>query len=190
MTRRILVINGHPDPDKERFCAALCAAYVAGAASRGHEIRRVEVGALDFPLIGSMRQFMQDEPPAPIRRVQEDVAWADHLVVVHPLWLGGAPAKLKGFLEQVLRPDFALSNASGRVEGLLKGKSARVIVTMGMPTPVFRWVFGAHGLKALERGVLWICGLRPIRHTILGGVDQGPRGAWLDEVKGLGWKGA
>ncbi|HET8696394.1 MAG TPA: NAD(P)H-dependent oxidoreductase [Gammaproteobacteria bacterium] len=38
---------------------------------------------------------------------QAFIAWADHLVMVYPLWLGEMPALLKGFFEQVLRPGFA-----------------------------------------------------------------------------------
>jgi putative NADPH-quinone reductase len=188
MARKVLVINGHPDPRKERFCAALCAAYVKGAATRGHEIRRLDVGALDFALVRTADDFAMAEPPAAIRKAQADVAWADHLVVIHPLWLGGTPALLKGFFEQVFRYGFALSTERA-MKGLLKGKSARVIVTMGMPAPVFRWVFGAHGLMALERGIFWISGMGPIRHTILGSVETGPRARWLETVEGLGWKG-
>lgn len=187
MARRILVINGHPDARKERFCAALCAAYVKGAASRGHEIRRIDVGALDFPLVQSADDFAKAEPPEVIRRAQADVTWAQHVVVIHPLWLGGLPARLKGFLEQVFRYGFALS-ADAPMKGLLKGKSVRVIVTMGMPAPVFRWVFGAHGLKALERGVFWLSGMGPIRHTVLGAVETGPRERWLRTAEGLGWQ--
>jgi putative NADPH-quinone reductase len=187
MARKVLVINGHPDPRKERFCAALCAAYVKGAAARGHDIRRLDVGALDFGLVGSADEFTAP-PTDVIRKAQGDISWADHLVVVHPLWLGGTPARLKGFFEQVFRYGFALSTERA-MKGLLTGKSARVIVTMGMPAPVFRWVFGAHGLKALERGIFWVSGMGPIRHTILGGVETGPRARWLATVEGLGWKG-
>lgn len=34
---------------------------------------------------------------------------AEHIVFVSPLWLGTMPALLKGFLEQVMRPDVALA---------------------------------------------------------------------------------
>ena len=33
--RHILVVNGHPDPAPERFCAALCDAYEEGAVEAG-----------------------------------------------------------------------------------------------------------------------------------------------------------
>lgn len=190
MARNVLIINGHPDPRPERMCAALANAYCAGASRAGHRVRRIDVGSLDFPLITSFEDFANGDIPPVIRETQASVTWAQHIVIVHPLWLGGAPAQLKGFLEQVFRYGFALGMPGEKTGGLLKGRSARVIVTMGMPAPVFRWVFGAHGLKALEQGILWLSGMKPIRHLILGGVETGPRARWLKDVEALGAQAA
>jgi putative NADPH-quinone reductase len=188
MPRKVLVINGHPDPSCERFASALAGAYVAAASKAGHQIRRIDVGALQFDLIRTQAEFTDQEPPQVIREAQESIAWADHLVIIFPLWLGTAPAVLKGFLEQVFRYGFALSRPGEPIRGLLRGRSARLIVTMGMPAPAFRWIFGGFGVRTLERGLLWISGVSPIRHTILGGVDGEParRRAWLAEVGRLG----
>ena len=188
MASRILVINGHPDASPDRFAAALAGAYVRGASAAGHQIRRLDVGALDFPLIRSQAAFRDAAPPAAIREAQEAIAWADHLVIVFPLWLGGAPALLKGFLEQVFRYGFAVNPPDQPMKGLLGGRSARLIVTMGMPAAIFRWLFGAFGVRSLERGVLWISGVSPIRRSVLGGVD-GPanrRAKWLRDMNALG----
>ena len=186
--RKVLIVNGHPDPSDERLCAALAGGYAKGASAAGHLVRRLDVGRLDFPLIRTAAEFAGGEPPPVIREAQAAVTWADHLVVIYPLWLGGVPALLKGFFEQVFRYGFALS-ADKPMKGLLKGRSVRVIVTMGMPAPVFRWIFGAYGLKAIERGIFWISGMGPIRHTILGGVDGKPAPRALKTVEGLGWDG-
>ena len=189
MIRKILIINGHPDPRPERLCAALAAAYAEGAREAGHTVRRIDVGALDFPLIASAEVFTDGDLPKPIRDAQAAILWAQQVVIVHPLWLGGLPARLKGFLEQVLRYGFALGVSGKMIKGLLKGRSARVIVTMGMPAPAFRWVFGAHGLKALEMGVLWLCGFKPIRHTVIGGVGASDMTRRLATVRRMGSEG-
>ena len=104
-TRRILIINGHPDAAPARLCAGLAEAYARGALSCGHEVRRASLGALDVPLLASQAEF--DTPPAAhIAALQADLGWANHLVLVFPLWLGGAPAKLKALLEQLMRHGF------------------------------------------------------------------------------------
>jgi putative NADPH-quinone reductase len=188
MVRKVLVINGHPDPSPERFAAALAEAYVRGAHAAGHQIRRLDVGALDFPLIRSQVAFVESEPPSVIRAAQEAIVWADHVVIIFPLWLGGAPAVLKGFLEQVFRYGFAISPPGEPVRGLLKGRSARLVVTMGMPGAIFRALFGAFGVRSLERGLLWISGVSPIRRSVLGGVEglASRRAKWLRDMQALG----
>lgn len=167
---KIVVINGHPDPAPQRFAAALAAAYAEGAAEGRHQVRRLAVGDLNLPPLASMAAF-SGPPPDQAAAVQETIAWADHLVLIFPLWLGGPPAALKAFLEQVFRPGFASGGRGLTMRGRLKGRSARIIVTMGMPAAAFRLAFDAAGLKAVTRGILRIAGIGPIRTTVIGGVE-------------------
>ena len=123
---------------------------------------------------------------------QTDIAWADHLVIFYPLWLGDVPAVLKAFLEQTMRPGFALQyREHGLPEKLLKGRSARVVVTMGMPAFFYKLVYGAHSVKSLERNILRFVGFRPIGRTIIGAVeaDADRRREWLEEMARLGAAG-
>lgn len=173
MSRRILLINGHPDPRPERFCAALADSYAAGAADGGHQLRRIEVGAQNYPLIRTAEEFEGTAEPPDIIVAQEQIRWAEHLIFIYPLWLGEQPAVLKGFIEQVFRYGFAISKADdGRFpERLLSGRTAHLVVTMGMPGPVFRWWFGAHSVRALELSVLRLSGITPTRRTLVGMVE-------------------
>jgi len=189
--RRILVIDGHPDARAGRFVHALATAYAEGARAAGHEVQSVSVAELDFPLLRTADEFERGALPPALRESQARIAWCEHLVLLYPLWLGSTPALLKGFLEQALRPGFAIG-ARGRQDGparLLKGKSARIILTMGMPALFYRWYYRAHSLKSLERNILAFCGFAPIRASIFGmvdSVDSARRGRWLLKVQALG----
>lgn len=198
-TRRILVIQGHPDASAPHLCHTLAAAYAEGARSAGHELRQVEVTTLDFPLLRSQREWEHGPLPAALQGAQDAIAWAEHLVLFFPLWLGDMPAVLKGFLEQVARPGFAFkADASGKADNPfnakgLKGRSARLVVTMGMPALVYRWYFRAHSVKALERNVLGFVGIAPVHETLIGRVDGlGEAGVrqWQDRLRALGAKAA
>jgi putative NADPH-quinone reductase len=101
------------------------------------------------------------------------------------------PTLFRGFFEQTFRYGYALDAGGkhGMVRKLLKGRSARIIVTMGMPAAVYRYYFRAHGLKSPESGVLGICGIGPVRSTLIGSVekfDAGYRTRWLEKVRELG----
>lgn len=191
MSKHIVIIQGHPDAQARHFGHALADEYAKGAQDGSHEVKRIEVAKLDFPLLRTKEEFEQGMPPVPIQQAQDAIKWADHLVIIYPLWLGSMPALLKAFLEQVLRPGFAFEygQSGGMAKKLLTGKSARIVVTMGMPAFIYRWVFGAHSLKSLKRNTLWFCGIGPVRSTIIGsieGMDEKQRMGWLDEMRGLG----
>ncbi|HTT38916.1 MAG TPA: NAD(P)H-dependent oxidoreductase [Burkholderiales bacterium] len=191
MARRILIIQGHPDSQAKHFGHALADAYQAGAEEAGHEVKRLAIAELDVPVLRRREDWEGGIASEPIRRSQEAIGWAEHLVLLYPLWLGAMPALLKAFLEQVLRPGFAFGREQAGKVGrpLLTGKSARIIVTMGMPALVYRWYFGAHSLKSLERNVLGFCGVRPIRASLIGMVEamgDAKRTRWMDEVRALG----
>lgn len=188
----ITIIQGHPDGDSEHLCHALADAYAAGASKGGHSPTRIDVARLDFDLIRSEEDFVHGTPPACIQSAQEAIKASDHLVLIYPLWLGTMPAILKGFLEQVFRYDFAFQPMdNGRFDKKLGGRSARIIVTMGMPAIAYRWYFGAHGLKNLERNILKFAGIRPIRNSLLGMVDKASeekRSKWLSHMRRMGAK--
>jgi putative NADPH-quinone reductase len=189
---RIVIVQGHPDPDGARFLRMLAGAYAAGAKEAGHEVRMIDIARLDFPLLASKDDYENGTPPPAIARAQKTIVWAEHLVLFFPLWLGTMPALVKGFLEQSLRPGFAMDKSGPIWRPLLKGRSARLVVTMGMPEPVYRWYYLAHGLKGLERNVFKFVGISPVRETWIGGVDElgeGGRARWLAKLSALGAAG-
>lgn len=194
MPRRIAIVQGHPDAGARHFGHALADAYAEGAGAAGHAVKRIEVAALDFPLLRSKAEFEHAVPPAAIADAQTTLAWAEHWTIVYPLWLGIAPALLQGFFEQTLRPGFAFDYLpKGRWRKRLGGRSARVVVTMGMPAFVYRWFYGAHSLKAFERNALGFVGIGPIRSSLIGmaaSPDPARHERWLARMRDLGRRAA
>lgn len=193
--KRILLIQGHPDWRSAHFCHALAGEYRSAAMNAGHEIRTLDVARLQLPLLRSAAEWQDGSPVAAIREAQASISWADHLVIVFPLWLGDMPAVLKGFFEQVLRPGFAIGKAKTSGEGrkMLKGKTARIIVTMGMPAFFYSLYYRAHSVKSLKRNILEFCGVSPVRTSIVGTVaaEAGEdRDEWLGKVASLGFRAA
>ncbi|WP_339703231.1 NAD(P)H-dependent oxidoreductase [uncultured Sphingosinicella sp.] len=169
---RILVIDAHPDPDPARFCHALADVYAESAVGAGHAVERLALSAIDIPVLSSRADWEDGEASPAIREAQAMIARAEHLVILFPLWLGDVPALLKAFLEQVFRPGFAFPTGPRKPNaGLLKGKSARIVVTMGMPALFYRWVYRAHSLKSLRSNILRFVGIGPIRETLIGNVE-------------------
>ncbi len=191
MGRRIVVIQGHPDAGGGHFGHRLADAYREAAEAGGHEVRLIDVAALEVPLLRSKAEWEAGQPTPDLQRAQESLAWAQHWVIFYPLWLGNMPAMLKAFLEQVLRPGFAVERGTKPLQWhrRLRGRSARVVVTMGMPARVYRWIYRAHSLKSLEHDILKFCGIGPISNSLVGMVEAGSdkrRRRWLERMARLG----
>jgi putative NADPH-quinone reductase len=195
MPKRILVIQGHPDGSEPHLCHALAASYANGAADAGHPLRQINLAEIDFPLLRSQKEWETGLVPASLKPAQDDIAWAEHIVFFFPLWLGDMPAVLKGFLEQVARPGFAFTREEGGNpwgNKALTGRSARVVVTMGMPAIVYRWYFRAHSVKSLERNILGFVGIAPVHETLIGltaNMKTEDTAKWLAKLKRLGFRG-
>lgn len=195
MSKSVCIVNGHPDPSTERLVRALCDAYEDGCRASGFGVSRINIGELDIEFLTSAEAF--EAPPAPqIVAERQKIAEADHMVLVFPLWLGGIPAKTKAFFEQAARSSFFVEEADGKAQWprkMMKGKSARLVVTMGMPGLVYKAWLDEGALRVLERGMLGLSGFGPIKHTILGGAgDLSDKKAerWMTRMRDLGSKAA
>jgi putative NADPH-quinone reductase len=173
MPRTVCIIQGHPHGSGKHLCHAIADAYADGARAARAEVRRVDLGVMTIPLLRDPADFLS-EPPEAIVAAQDAIRQAQHVVVVYPLWLGAMPAVVKAFFEQLCRKGFAIeaNTKGGWPKQMLKGRSARVIVTMGMPAAAYRLIFGAHGVRGFESGILGMAGIKPIRETLVGAVDM------------------
>ena len=190
MGKTIVILQGHPDNTAAHLCHSLAQHYLMGAEAAGHTVTCIDIAALDFPLLTSKSSWDSDSTPASLMDAQAAILKAEHLVIIYPLWLGGMPARLKGFFEQVLRPDLTgKGNDPLAWRKLLRGCSARVVVTMGMPALAYRLFYRAHSLKSLCRNILAFTGISPVRTTTFGMVEAASperRAGWLRKMETLG----
>lgn len=192
--KHIAIIQGHPDPGGNHFCHALAEAYIKGAKSSGHDVEVIDIAQIDFPILRVPREFEHDETPEAIKQAQRIIQSAQHLVIIYPLWLGTLPAYLQAFFEQTFRPGFAaLKGDEGKTwKKLLTGRTAHIVVTMGMPAFAYRWYFFAHSLKCLERNILGFCGIKTTKETLIGMVESigdKERKQWLEKMEQFGGEG-
>jgi len=188
MPKKILVILGQPQ--RRSYGGALAQAYAEGARAAGAEVKEIYLGELQFNACANA-----GPPPAALEpdlaRAQEAIRWAEHLVFVYPIWWGTIPALLKGFIERVFTEGFAVKfrDDSPWWDRLLKGRSARLIVTMNTPPLFYRWVFGRPGHNTMKKTILEFCGVKPVRITEIGPVrnsTDAKRRQWLGQVREIG----
>ncbi|WP_312288194.1 NAD(P)H-dependent oxidoreductase [Chryseobacterium gleum] len=189
--KKIAIINGHPHKDSFNFGVA--EAYKLGAVASGAEVREIVIRDLDFNpnLQFGYRKRMELEPD--LLKAWEIIQWADHMVWVHPVWWGGFPAIMKGFIDRLFLPGMAYKYRENSVwwDKLLKGKTAHVLTTLDQPGWYYRLFFGRPSVNQLRKSVLEYCGVKPVRVTYIGIIRNSKdeqRAQWLTKVKLLGKK--
>lgn len=191
MSKRILIINGHPNP--EAFNFGIAEAYKEGAIAAGAEVKEIVIRDLTFNpnLAQGYRHRTELEPD--LLTAWEKIRWAEHLVWVHPVWWGGLPAITKGFIDRLFLPGMAFRYRENSVfwDKLLTGKSAHIITTLDQPGWYYRLMFGRPSVNQLRRSTLQFCGITPVKVTYIGIVksaDETKRLRWLDKIRLAGRK--
>ncbi len=169
--KKITIIVGHPNT--ESLSGHIAETYEASACQAGHEVRRINLGDIQFdPILHKGYKQRQNLEPDLIK-IQEAVIWCDHLVLVFPTWWGDMPALLKGMFDRMWLPGFAYNmkkDGFGWVKRL-KGKSARLIVTSQTNPCILNWIFRS-SFTHLRFLTLWFSGFFPVRMTRIGTVEN------------------
>ena len=191
MSKKILIINGHPN--KNAFNYGIASAYKKGAVNSGAEVKEIIIADLDFNpnLKFGYQQRTELEPD--LIEAWEKIKWAEHLVWVHPVWWGGLPAISKGFIDRLFLPGFAYQYRENSVwwDKLLKGKTAHIITTVDQPGWYYWLFYGRPSVNQLKKSTLEFCGVKPVKVTYFGIVKTATnelRKKWLDKVEDFGRK--
>jgi len=143
MAKKIYILMGNPDSDGT-LSSEIATTYESAAKIAGHEVHRVNIGDLSFdPILHKGYKVIQELEPD-LKKVQEDLKWADHFVLIYPLWWSGTPALLKGMIDRMWLPGFCFhfwKNGMGW-DRMMKGKTARVITLSKMPPLFIRFTMG------------------------------------------------
>jgi len=187
--KKILIINGHPNSDSFNF--GLCEAYKKGALSSGAEVKEVVIRDLTFnPNLQFGYQKRMDLEPD-LQDAWEKIKWADHQVWFHPVWWGGLPAIMKGFIDRLFLPGLTFRYRENSVwwDKFLIGKTGHIISTLDQP-PWYYWlVYGRPSRNQLKKITLEFCGVKPVKVTNISPIknsDFSKRQRWLDKIEKLG----
>jgi len=192
-SKKILIVLGHPN-SKTSLCSYLAQCYYEEAKESGFEVNLLVLSELKFEpnlyVSYKEKQFMEPDLILSQNLIRE----SDHLIFIFPSWWSSMPALLKAWLDRVWLPGFAFQyqKKSPFPLKLLKGKSARIIITMDAPNWYYRIWNGAPGLKLLKIGTLNFCGISKVKTTIFGEVrtsTQAKREGFANKVKSLAKSG-
>lgn len=169
--KRLLVINGHPDPRPERFCGALCRAYEHGGKAGGWETRCINLGELPLSSVEAVNRG--EDPDTDILDVLSELDWANRLAIIYPLWFDQTPPALQA----VFNADSAISVRPG-------ARKAHLIVTMEMPAFAYRSLLRAG--KAAGLAIPGVVAQEPVLIGCVNTIAREQRRAWLEMIRRYG----
>ncbi len=128
----------------------------------GHQVIVRDLYQLNFDPVLRTKDFEMisaGQTPQDIAQEQHYVKWADVLIFIYPVWWGGMPAIVKGYIDKVFSWGFAYKSNGNGVYPLLTGKQAVVMNTLGQSrTEYEKGMFQAMNLINIE-GVFGFCGI-------------------------------
>lgn len=128
--KNILILTAHPS--SKGHTHQIANTYKEASEKAGHTVTVIDLYAPENELSFLRFEDIKNYERHPnVERFQKMITDASELVVVHPLWWGGAPAIMKNFFDTVFTAGFAFSYAGGSLHKLLKGKTGKVFLTAG-----------------------------------------------------------
>ncbi|MDM1407750.1 NAD(P)H-dependent oxidoreductase [Myroides sp. DF42-4-2] len=168
----ILVINGHPNPTS--LTTSLAQTYIETAQSLGASVRYLPIGDLHFNPNLQYGYAKRIELEPDLLRALDDINWSTHQVWIYPMWWVGMPAIMKGFFDRLFLPGLVFKHHMTKpTEGLLQGKTARIIITMGDLSPeIHHSVYRDSGITPLQEGILTYCGVQVEEAEVFGPLND------------------
>lgn len=190
--RNIFIWVAHPNADS--LCASLAGRYASGAKAKGANVRHMALSEMDFDMDGPSLKGTEGLEPDLVAW-QQNVAWADHILIVHPYWWAAMPARAKAVLDRGLSSGFAYQY-TGRGMGwnkLLKGRSGDAIITSDTPPLLDTLLYRKPGRRVLRNQVFDFVGIKARKILQLGSVKLAKPEKienWLKQAEQLGMKAA
>jgi len=195
MPQRIFILNGHPGPSS--IARQATERYAAAALGAGHEVRLSQLVDLSFDPDRGKAGYANAKPLEPeLEQALENLIWCSHFVLAFPLWWGGFPAKLKGWIDRVFVNGRTFTTdrttALGLPAPLLEGRSARVLITSDTPRAFLWLAYRDPILHQLKGQILGFCGFKPVKITFFAPASHPKPGAvdrLLSRMDDLGGRG-
>ena len=194
---KTLVVFNHPYGGS--YCSAILEAVEDGVKDGGQECRVINLDQDDFDPVmrakdliafsgaGRVGESALGTVDEQVMEYKKDLEWADHLVMIFPIWWMTMPAMMKGFVDKVIFPGVAYEMDNGRLRTRLHSlKQVTIITTMNTPADIYRNNFGNSLEGSLMKGTFNQIGIHDIRWISLNMVKQSgdeKRWLWLDEIE-------
>lgn len=173
--KNILIITAHPA--SRNVTKGMAEIYKNEKEAQGDTVKLVDLyNDKQLPYLTFEDAHTRDDTPEKIY-YQEQIKWAEEIVIIYPFWWGSMPGILKNWVDSVFTMGFAAAyGENGRPYGLLQGRSVRVLSTCGAP----KFLYCLNGINRAnmniwKKSIIKFCGMDFDGYHLFGGVDTAGR---------------
>lgn len=155
----IIIIYAHPKGG--RFSPFILKEVKNILSEKRKDYKVVDLYSIGYdPVLkdGELYTAGKDEVSRENKEFQEMIKGAEGIVFIYPVWWGGMPAILKGFMDRVFTPGFAFKYRRDKLiksipDKLLSGKRMVCLITSGGPRMFYTLILNP--VKMMNRFVIF-----------------------------------
>lgn len=193
---KTLIVFNHPYGGS--YCAAVMAAVEKGLEKSGQPYKTINLDQEEFDPVMKSKDLIAFAGAArageealavvdeTVMRYKGMLEWAEHLVMIFPIWWMTMPAMTKGFIDKVIFPAIAYTMDNGRLISRLQIKKVTIITTMNTPAEAYRDLFNNAIEGSLINGTFKKIGIEDVKWISLNEVKQASdelRKLWLAQIE-------
>lgn len=188
--KKIFIIACNPKKGSKK--APYLEAYIEDAKKAGNEVRAIniydiEINYLNFNDNDELDYSLTEE----LKQAQDNIIWADQIVLVYPIFWFYIPAKLKSFIERVFQNGIITNIGKCGPEPLMKGKTAVIMQSYDMPYWAMKYYFGDLPVKYLKIILSSWCGIKIEKRfdfDSISNISEKKKQKWLKNIRSFASK--
>ncbi len=186
---RILII--YSNHHRDNFNSGLLERLITKITDKGHELVVRDLYQINFDPVLRTRDFEMisaGNPPEDIKKEQEFIRWADVLLFIYPIWWGGMPAIVKGYIDKIFSWGFAYKSNGNGPFPLLTDKKAILMNSFGQTRAEYEMGMFAAMNRVNSEGVFGFSGIEVIHQLYfpsIHSISEETREAYFNEAEKL-----
>lgn len=186
---RILIL--YSNHHRDNFNSGLLERLITKITDKGHELVVRDLYQMNFDPVLRTRDFEMisaGNPPEDIRKEQEFIRWADVLLFIYPIWWGGMPAIVKGYIDKIFSWGFAYKSNGNGPYPLLTDKKAILMNSFGQTRAEYEMGMFAAMNRVNSEGVFGFSGIEVIHQLYfpsIHSISEETRETYFNEAEKL-----
>lgn len=183
--KKIFVIEVNPKKEQSKKQIYI-QTYIEEAKKCGHVVRYVNLYDLNIDYLRFNGEEADWSLTEELKQAQDNLIWADQLVIVYPLWDFAIPAILKAFIERTFTSEKLWKIGKRGPEPVQKNKTSVIIQSYSMPYFLMKHILGDIPFKYWKVLLEGWCGYKIEKRLdldIIDNVTEKRKQKWIKDIK-------